>query len=397
MSPHGGQSDPISRAVDLYCPECGGRAPMDEVQTLCAACERPWLVRYDLEGLNGQGLNGTDWAAQLKHRSWSLWRYAELLPLRRPSQRVDLGEGATPLLGRGMVDGVELLVKQEASNPSGSFKDRGLSVAINRARELGVEGVELPSAGNAGIAAAAYAAATGLNCRVAVPEPTPKAVIDLCRRYGAEVLVVGETLVDSGAALKANPRGYLSLATLREPYRVEGKKTLAFELAEQLGWELPDWVVFPTGGGTGIVAMHKAFAELRQIGLVQSSPKLVAVQSDGCAPLVKAFESGRDQAEPWDTPRTAAWGLKVPQAVGDRLTLRALRESGGAAVTVPEAEIEDRQSQAWREWGLVTGPEGAAALLAFEQLVAQQWIDPGQTTVVFQTGHPSNYFSGNGR
>ncbi len=386
-----------SRARDLACPECGNRADMDLVQTLCS-CGRPWLVDYDL-----QGLDGSEWKQALRQRPWSLWRYSELLPVRNLEQRVDLGEGATPLLGPlpGPVLGAQLIdtadglisvyLKQEASNPTGSFKDRGLSLAINRARELGVEGVELPSAGNAGIAAAAYSAAAGLRCRVALPQSTPERVVDRCRDFGAEVIVAGETLVDAGRVLVDDPQELLSLATLREPYRAEGKKTLGYELIEQLQWRAPDWILFPTGGGTGIVAMHKAFGELEQLGLLDQRPRLVAVQSDGCAPLVAAFDSGEVETTAWSAPSTEAWGLKVPHAIGDRLTLRALRESGGQAVAVPEAEIAPRATQATRTHGLVVGPEGAAALLALEQLVEAGYIKAGQSVVVFQTGHPANY------
>ena len=378
-----------SRAVDLFCPECSSRASIDEVQTLCT-CGRPWLVDYALDGLEGQV-----WAGAVAAREWGLWRYRELLPLQDVDRVADLGEGATPLIAQPPLPVVggqaQLWIKQEAGNPTGSFKDRGLAVAVNRARELGVDGVELPSAGNAGISAAAYAAAAGMRCRVAVPEPTPPRVIERCRAYGADVVVSGETLVDAGAVLREDPAGLFSLATLREPYRVEGKKTLAFEIAEQLHWQVPDWIVFPTGGGTGVVAMHKAFGELQRIGAVESSPRLVAVQSDACAPLVEAFDAGREQADPWPAPTTEAWGLKVPQAVGDRLTLRALRESGGCAVSVEEAEISNRALQAQRTSGLVVGPEGAAALLAVEKLATSGRLGSGQSVVAFQTGHPGNY------
>ncbi len=378
-----------SRAVDLSCPECSSRASMHELQTLCA-CGRPWLVDYDLSDLDG-----AKWVKSLAARAWSLWRYRELLPVQDVERRIGLGEGATPLLAQPPLQfaggQAQLWIKQEAGNPTGSFKDRGLAIAVNRARELGVDGVELPSAGNAGISAAAYAAAAGMRCRVAVPQPTPSRVIEHCRDYGAEVLVSGETLVDAGAALKSDPIGLLSLATLREPYRVEGKKSLAFELAEQMRWRLPDWIVFPTGGGTGIVAMHKAFSELRKIGVIDSQPRLVAVQSDACAPLVEAFGSCKEEADRWPAPSTRAWGLKVPQAVGDRLTLRALRESGGCAVSVEEMQIAQRAWQAQKERGLVVGPEGAAALLAADRLVESGRIEDGQSVVVFQTGHPGNY------
>ena len=379
----------FSRACGLRCPECGANSDLERVQTMCS-CGRPWLVDYDLSTLDG-----SQWRSELSRRPWSLWRYSELLPLRVPQRRVDLGEGATPLVSmrspNDSGESLRVLIKQEAGNPTGSFKDRGLSLAINRARELGVQGVELPSAGNAGLAAAAYSSAAGIPCRIALPKVTPPRIVDRCRAYGAEIVVAGDTLVDAGRLLAADDRGFMSLATLREPYRAEGKKTLGFELIEQLNWQAPDWILFPTGGGTGIVAMHKAFEELQELGLLHERPRLVAVQSDGCAPLVAAFAASEQQAEPWSHPQTEAWGLRVPQAIGDRLTLRALRESGGLAIAVPESEIAGKARQATRDLGVVFGPEGAAALLALEQLLAAGRIGAGETAVVFQTGHPSNY------
>ena len=225
-------------------------------------------------------------------------------------------------------EGVELLVKDEALNPTGSFKARGLSLAVNRARELGAAGVQLASAGNAALALTAYAAAAGLKARVALPEDTPRTIEERCREHGAEVLLSPGTLVDA-AKLLSDADGYWTISTLREPYRVEGKKTMGLELAEQLGWELPDWIVYPLGGGTGIVGMHKAFDELRRLGLIgEKKPRFVVVQPTGCAPIVRAFERGEETAAPWEDPQTRVWGLRVPKAIGDFLVLRAVRESG---------------------------------------------------------------------
>jgi threonine synthase len=286
-------------------------------------------------------------------------------------------------------------LKQEAGNPTGSFKDRGLSLAVNRARELGAPGVELASAGNAALALAAYAAAAGLRARVALPEDTPATIAERCRAHGAEVISGGATLVDAAArladrAVRGEP--FWNLSTLREPYRLEGKKTMGFELAEQLGWELPSWIVYPTGGGTGLIGMHKAFDELARLGLLgERRPRFVAVQMTGCAPIVRAFESGADHAEPWEEPATRVYGLRVPKALGDRLILRALRESDGRAMAVHEHRLGEIAARMAREEGILVGPEGAAALAAFDQLAAEGAFTRGDRVVVFQTGHPANY------
>jgi threonine synthase len=285
-----------------------------------------------------------------------------------------------------------VLLKQEAGNPTGSFKDRGLSLAVNRARELGATGVQLPSAGNAAIALAAYAAAAGLTARVALPLDTPRAIEERCRAYGAEVHRAGRTLVESGARLAGLGGELWTLATLKEPYRVEGKKTMGLELAEQLDWELPDWIVYPTGGGTGIVGMAKAFDELEALGLIDGRrPRLVVAQATGCAPLVRAFEEGHETATPWEDPRTAVWGLRVPQGVGDFLVLRALRRTRGLAVAIDESVLPEVGARYTRGEGVVVGPEGALALAALELLHRRGDIRPGERAVVFQTGHPANY------
>jgi threonine synthase len=288
--------------------------------------------------------------------------------------------------------GVEVWLKLESDNPTGSFKDRGLSMAVNRARELGAPGIQLPSAGNAALAAAAYAAAASLPCRVAVPLDTPLAVRERCLLYGAEVLSGGANLVESAARLAEFNDGYWDLSTFREPYRVEGKKTMAFELAEQLDWELPDWIIYPTGGGTGIVAMHKAFGELRTLGLLGTSrTRFLVVQMAGCAPIVEAFERGADRAQAWSDPSTRVWGLRVPRSLADFLILEALRDSGGMAVRVEESEVSPMQRQCARSEGLWVGPEGAAALAGLMRLAALGQLRPGARVVVFQTGHPANY------
>ena len=372
----------------LVCSKTGVTAPLDEPAFLSPA-GAPWLVEYDLDPARGALLR-----AGLPDRPWTLWRYRELLPLARFEARVDLGEGATPLVPLARfaarhAPGVELLVKEEAGNPTGSFKARGLSLAVNRARELGAPGVQLASAGNAALALTAYAAAAGLPARVAMPEDTPRTIMDRCREHGAEVLTSPGTLVEAAKLLPAD--GFWNLSTLREPYRAEGKKTMGLELAEQLGWELPDWIVYPTGGGTGIVGMHKAFAELERLGLVGSRrPRFVVAQVAGCAPIVRAFAAGTAAAEPWERPETRVWGLRVPRAIGDFLVLRALRETGGRAVAVDEARLPEIAAEAARE-GLRAGPEGAAALAAVHDLALAGAFREGERVVVFQTGSPDNY------
>jgi threonine synthase len=295
-------------------------------------------------------------------------------------------------LRRSAADGIALMIKQEAGNPTGSFKDRGLSVAVTRAVALGAPGVELPSAGNAAISISAYAAAAGIPCRVALPVDTPSTVRRLCRAYGAEVLEGGATLVESGRRLQETAKGFWSLATLKEPYRVEGKKTMGLELAEQLDWQLPDWIVYPTGGGTGIVGMHKAFAELERLGLIgPERPRFVSVQIEGCAPIVRAWERGDSVAAAWESPETDVWGLRVPEAIGDFLILEALAETDGLGVRVEEEAIGPMVARTMREEGLIVGPEGGAALVAVESLLEQGRIVTGDRVVVFQTGHPGNY------
>ncbi len=370
------------------CSRTGAEAPLDEPAFLSPA-GAPWLVGYDLDPGRGEA-----WKRELAGRPWSLWRYRELLPVADFEGRVDLGEGGTPLvrLAGFAPPGVEVWLKQEAGNPSGSFKARGLSLAVNRARELGAPGVELPSAGNAALALAAYAAAAGLPARVAVPADTPRTVVERCREHGAEVLAAGATLVEAAARLAELGGGYWSLATLREPYRVEGKKTMGLELAEQLGWTLPDWVFYPTGGGTGIVGMAKAFDELERLGLIDSRrPRWVAVQMAGCAPIVRAFEQGWETAPAWEDPQTEVWGLRVPKAIADFLILRAVRESGGRAVAVAEERLPEATSRLARRAGLRAGPEGAACLVALEELAAAGVVRAGERVVAFQTGDPANY------
>ncbi len=375
-------------ARSLRCSETDEIAPLDR-QAALSSVGAPWLVDYALDPSLGES-----WRDALLNRPWSLWRYHELLPMRSLEDVVDLGEGGTPLvrLQRATPPGLRVWLKQEGANPSGSFKDRGLSLAVNRARELGAPGVTLASAGNAALALCAYAAASGLPAKVAMPADTPRIILQRCRAYGAEVLTSPGTLVEAAARLTERDDGYWTLSTFREPYRVEGKKTMGLELVEQFGWSLPDWIVYPTGGGTGIVAMQKAFDELEALGLISGPrPRFAVVQMAGCAPVVRAFEEGVPAATPWQDPKTEAWGLRVPRSLGDRMVLRALAATDGAAVAVNEAELTPMRARIAREEGHLVGPEGAACLVAVETLARAGTIASGADVVVFQTGHPANY------
>jgi len=321
-----------------------------------------------------------------------LWRYREILPVDSPSEIVSLGEGSTPLLpaeklGREL-GLTKLYVKDESQNPTRSFKARGMTVAVTMARKLGVRAVAVPTAGNAGCALAAYAARAGLPAFIAMPRDTPPSIVEECRQYGAEVVMVEGVITDAAKRVQeVVSRGEaFDLSTLREPYRVEGKKTMGYELLEDLG-RLPDVIIYPTGGGTGLVGMWKAFGEMERLGWIgPERPRMFAVQAAGCAPIVRAFQEGRDQAPEWPDPQTLAWGLRVPRAIGDRLMLRALRESGGGAVAVPEAEIEPAAAELRRREGIDAGPESGAGLAALRQLVSGHSISADAVVVLFSTG-----------
>ncbi|MGI8830467.1 MAG: threonine synthase [Candidatus Limnocylindria bacterium] len=388
----------MSYLVDLGCTACGAAASADEPQGLCATCGKVLYARYDLDGLR-TAMPVPDFSG----RADDLWRYRELLPVRDERFALSLGEGRTPLLlvpraaeAAGMSRG-ELLVKDEGANPTGSFKARGLSMAVARAAELGITDVALPSAGNAGGAAAAFAAAHGIACHVAMPRDAPTANQDEVRIYGAELLLV-DGLIDAAGRLireRAAADGCFDLSTLKEPYRVEGKKTMGIELAETGGWGddwCPDVVVYPTGGGTGIVGMWKAFAELEELGWIGSRrPRMVVVQSDGCAPIVRAFETGADHAEPWTDAHTVASGIRVPAAIGDYLILRAVRDSGGTALTVTDAEIAKAQLTMARSTGIYAAPEGAATFAALPHLIASGFLADNERVVLFNTGTGLKY------
>ena len=377
----------------LECTRCGGRHEPDELHNLSPCCGAPLFPRYDLEAARERF--GRDKPAAGPP---NLWRYRPLLPVRRDENIVSLGEGFTPLL-RARRLGVELgmerlLIKEEGLNPTGSFKARGLVTAVCRAKELGVETVVIPSAGNAAGAMSAYAAAAGMRAVVFMPRDTPADFVFECRGFGAEVHLVDGLITDCGriVAERKEREGWFDLSTFKEPYRVEGKKTMGYELAEQLGWRLPDAIVYPTGGGTGLVGMWKAFAEMEELGWIgPRRPRMISVQSDGCAPIVKAFHEGAEEAAPWQNARTLASGLRVPAAVADFLMLRALRRSGGTAVTVSDPEMLDASWEMAGKEGILPAPEGGATLAALKKLLAQGEVARDDEVVLFNTGSAYKY------
>jgi threonine synthase len=360
------------------------------------------FARYDLAALRA-ALPSPDFS----ECPWDLWRYRELLPVQDEVHARSLGEGMTPLLAmsdkvrsRAGLDAGELLVKDESRNPTGSFKARGLAVAVARAVELGAADVALPSAGNAGAAAAAYAAAHGIGCHIAMPTDAPPINKQEVLAYGAELIEVDGLIDEAGRRIRelAAEKGWFNLATLREPYRVEGKKTMAFELAEVGGWGdtwCPDAAVYPTGGGTGIIGMWKALAEMQELGWIgERRPRFVVVQSSGCAPIVRAFEDKQDHAEPWVDARTIAAGIRVPSSAGDYLILQAVRESAGTAVAVTDEEILEAQDAMARLAGIYASPEGAATFAALPKLRADGFLNGDERVVIFNTGAGFKYFAG---
>lgn len=351
---------------------------------VCEACGAPWLVRY----ASSPPAMLRD---ELGRRPWTMWRYREWLPLQAGEKPTSLGEGGTPLVETGRVGAgfARLLVKDESVNPTGSFKARGLAAAVTRARLAGAERCVVPTAGNAGVALAAYAARAGLAARIFAPATTPPTILSQITRFGGDLTLIEGHIGDCGRAARryAAERHALDVSTLREPYRIEGKKTLGLELAEQLGWTLPQAIVYPTGGGTGLIGMWKVFNELRDAGWVgERLPRMFAVQSSGCAPVVRAFERHADHCDPWPDPHTAAAGLRVPAPLGDRLMLRALRESNGGAVAVDDADLVAASGELMREEGIDASPEGGATLAGARLLLQRGVIGAGDTVVLFNTG-----------
>jgi threonine synthase len=383
----------MSFLTHLECAMCGQTLDADRLWNLCSTCNKPLLARYDLEAAK-QAISPREIAG----REPTLWRYRELLPVRDPRYALSLGEGFTPLVHAtrlGQAVGFDkLFIKDEGLNPTGSFKARGLGVAVSRAYELGVTALSIPSAGNAAGALSAYAALAGIPAHVFMPRDVPLPFVAECRALGAEVTLVDGLITDAGrvAAEEVRRFGHFDVSTLKEPYRLEGKKTMGYEIAEQMGWILPDVIIYPTGGGTGLIGMWKGFGELEELGWIGAKrPRMVVVQSDGCAPMVKAFEEGKEFAEPWQGAETIADGLRVPAAVGDFLILRTLRESNGSAIAVADEELMEAARLIGRTQGMFACPEAAAPLAAFQHLRRRGWIGDGETVVLFSTGNGLKY------
>ncbi len=377
----------------LECTDCQATYSADEVHRTCPACGKVLAARYDME----MARRAADREA-MASRPATMWRYFELMPVRDPQNVVTLGEGGTPM-GRARrleqaLDAREMYIKDEGGNPTGSFKARGLSAAVSRARELGLERLSLPSAGNAGGALAAYCARAGLEAHIFMPQDAPEANKKECDVAGAHVTLVDGLISDAGrlARESAARLKLFDVSTMQEPYRVEGKKTMGYEIAQDLGWRLPDVIIYPTGGGTGLVGMWKAFQEMEALGWTDGHrPRMVAVQAEGCAPIVRAFQQGARHAEPWENAVTAAAGIRVPSAIGDYLMLDILRESGGTAVAVPEAEIFKAVRQMASLEGIFPAPEGAATLAAYGALRADGWLGPEESVVLMNTGSGFKY------
>jgi threonine synthase len=383
----------MSNVTHLECMACGTRHDAGRLHNLCTQCGKPLYARYDLAAASRTLTKGA-----LAKRAADMWRYREVMPVEDDANIVSLGEGWTPLLRAerlGTDVGIErLLIKDESLNPTQSFKARGMSAAVSMAKELGVRKLAAPSAGNAGGALAAYAARAGLEAHIFVPKDTPRANIVECQRLGAYVTLIDGLITDCGAevARRKDAEGWFDVSTLKEPYRVEGKKTLGYELAEQLDWKLPDVIIYPTGGGTGLVGMWKAFDEMQQMGWIGSKrPRMVTVQSDGCAPIVKAFEEGKQHAEMFENAATVASGLRVPKAIGDFLILDAIRKSGGTAIAVSDAELIDAVDEIGSREGLFVAPEGGACLPALRILIERHLVDRDETVVLFNTGAGIKY------
>lgn len=378
----------------LECSVPCGAPPADPrtVQHLCS-CGMPLVARYDLEKARAWSRDS------LAGRVSSMWRYRELMPLMDGEEPVTLGEGWTPLVHASRLGDTlglpNLYIKDESLNPTNSFKARGLSAAVTKAHLLGAKVLSIPTAGNAGNAMAAYAAAAGITAKVFMPKDVKTPFIRESELYGADVTLVDGLITDAGriAAETGKPLGWYDVSTLKEPYRIEGKKTMGYEVAEQMGWTLPDWIIYPTGGGTGMVGMWKAFAEMSALGWIDpiKRPKMVTVQASGCAPIIKAYHEGAERSVLFPNAHTVADGLRVPKAIGDFLVLRAVRESGGAAVAVDDPDMVQGMKDIGRLEGVSAAPEGGAALHALRVLMAQGRIKPHESVVLFNTGGALKY------
>ena len=377
----------------LQCSKRGGQFSKKEIHNLSPCCSLPLFPRYDIE--KGKVYFKKD---SLINRPPTMWRYKEMMPVNYEENITTLGEGFTPLEPAGslgkMLGFKNLFLKNESINPTGSFKDRGMSAAISKAREFGLNKISIPTAGNAGGATAAYTAKAGQEAFIFMPDDTPKSFQVECEQYGAHVEMIEGLISDCGKIIaeRKDQEGWFDISTLKEPYRVEGKKTMGYELAEQLNWELPDVIIYPTGGGTGIIGMWKAFDEMEKLGWIGSHrPKMISVQSEGCAPIIRAFEQGKDTADFFENPETSALGLRVPAAIGDFLILKAIRESNGYALTVSDKELMDNVKMIGKHEGIFSSPEGGATVATLPKLLDLGVINSKDRIVLFITGSGLKY------
>ena len=378
----------------LECANCRTNYEAQTLQNLCIECGKPLLVRYDLEKA-GETLTKDS----LKNREDNLWRYREVLPVENAENIVSFGEGWTPLLKAERLAEIlpiklNLFIKDESQNPTQSFKARGMSAAVSMAKELGATKLAVPSAGNAAGALSAYASRAGLEAHIFMPSDTPRANVVECQQTGAFVTLIDGLITDCGAevAKRKEAEGWFDVSTLKEPYRLEGKKTMGYELAEQFHWNLPDVILYPTGGGTGLIGMWKAFDEMEALGWIDSKrPRMVSVQSDGCAPIVRAFHAGERFADEFKNAATVASGLRVPKAIGDFLILDALHQSGGTAIAVSDDQLISAVKEIGATEGLFVAPEGAACLTALQMMIEQNSVKETERVVIFNTGAGVKY------
>jgi len=377
----------------LECAACGTRHEAQRLLNLCTQCAKPLLVRYDLKRAAASLTKES-----LATRDPDLWRYREVLPVAHDENVVNLGEGFTPSIHASRLGSKlglqELYIKDEGQNPTQSFKARGMATAVSMAKELGAKKLAVPSAGNAAGALAAYAARAGLEAFIFMPRDTPRANVIECEQTGAHVTLMEGLITDCGAEVgrRKEAEGWFDVSTLKEPYRIEGKKTMGYELAEQFDWQLPDVIIYPTGGGTGLIGMWKAFDEMEEMGWIGSKrPRMVTVQAAGCAPIVRAFEAGKRFADEFPNAQTTASGLRVPRAIGDFLILDALRDSGGTAVAVTDDELIYATKEIGAAEGIFCAPEGAACLPALRKLIQNGSVKPHERVVLFNTGSGVKY------
>jgi threonine synthase len=382
----------MTTITHLECASCGKRHEAGQLHNLCE-CGGPLLVRYDLDKLR------EGWSREwIPSGPTSMWRYAPVLPVSKPAAMISLGEGMTPLVHTerlgARLGSEDLWVKDEGVNPTGSFKARGLSCAVSMCVELGVKKVAIPSAGNAAGAMAAYAAAAGIEAHIFMPRDVPQANYIECCAAGAHVTLVDGLISDCAkmVASRKDREGWFDVSTLKEPYRIEGKKTMGYEIAEQFRWQLPDVIFYPCGGGVGLIGMWKAFAEIEALGWISPKrPKMVAVQAEGCAPIVKAFEEGKPRSEFFEHAETVASGLRVPKALGDFLVLDAVRQSGGTCIAVSDEEMIEAAVELANDEGIFAAPEGGACIAALKKLLASGFLKAQERIVIYNTGSGLKY------